>query len=511
MDGHGDRQPLALDTRARRAVRRAGLSPHGLTFDSIERRRIELWSLTVVVLVALASVFVLLYASDHLPFFLGSTSPLALQTALGLLALAFLAYVVEKERHLRRLEATLVDERVLASAYAARVAEITTLASASRAVNAHLDPEGVLEVVLAEALRLLRLDAGAALLAGDGGFRVVAARGDERVPGEVVPLDREPLADAIRRRRPVLTEPARGGALVPLVHRDEVLGVLELYGPGGVGDYELQVLTVFADYVAVSVANARLYAAQCARVTELTELDRLKSEFIATVSHELRTPLASIFGCTVTLRKTLSQGSDPEELLSVLERQGRRLGRMVDQLLAASRLDQIGDAPLDGCADLAALGHAVAREFELAGRRVELSAPASCHVRGDADLYERVVSNLLDNAHKYGAPPVRVEIKPGPDSVVLTVSDAGPGIPPADRERVFLRFCRLEPGWREPGMGLGLPIVRRVVEASGGRVSVDDAPGGGTVVRVVVPAWTAAEAPPQASGNVLTGPRQRPH
>jgi signal transduction histidine kinase len=96
------------------------------------------------------------------------------------------------------------------------------------------------------------------------------------------------------------------------------------------------------------------------------------------------------------------------------------------------------------------------------------------------------VTNLIENAHKYGKAPVRITVQPTEDHVVLSVVDSGPGIPPELRERVFERFYREDPNGTKPGMGLGLSIVRGLVESCGGAVWVEDAPGGGAAFRVAL-------------------------
>ena len=97
-----------------------------------------------------------------------------------------------------------------------------------------------------------------------------------------------------------------------------------------------------------------------------------------------------------------------------------------------------------------------------------------------------MLTNLIENAHKYGADPVRVEVQVADDQVVLSVIDAGPGVPPEERERIFERFYRSDPNGTKPGMGLGLSIVRGLVESCGGTVWVEDAPGGGAAFRVAL-------------------------
>jgi signal transduction histidine kinase len=143
--------------------------------------------------------------------------------------------------------------------------------------------------------------------------------------------------------------------------------------------------------------------------------------------------------------------------------------------------------------DLASLVRLVAFDSSVAGRPVEVEAPEHCEVRADPESMRRVVGNLIENAHKYGAPPVRIEIEMHAETVFLTVLDRGPGEPPAEREKIFERFYRANETAGVPGHGLGLPIVRGLIEACGGKVRVADNPLGGAAFHVALPARLAEE------------------
>jgi signal transduction histidine kinase len=107
-------------------------------------------------------------------------------------------------------------------------------------------------------------------------------------------------------------------------------------------------------------------------------------------------------------------------------------------------------------------------------------------VRADPEAVRRIVGNLIENAHKYGAAPVRISVQPADEQVVLSVVDSGNGVPPEVREKIFERFYRVDPNGTKPGMGLGLAIVRGLVESCGGSVWVEDAPNGGAAFRVAL-------------------------
>jgi two-component system sensor histidine kinase KdpD len=284
--------------------------------------------------------------------------------------------------------------------------------------------------------------------------------------------------------------------VVPLVHKGELLGVLNVSAaPERVFDeYDLHVLALFAEPVAAALANARLFEAERNHVARLVELDRMKSQFVATVSHELRTPLTSIRGALGAIRRDLP-AEQRAELLDVIDRQTARLSEMVEEMLQTARLERDQQLPKLRRIDLSALVRLVALDCQVADRPVQVEAPPTCEVRTDPEAMRRVVSNLVENAHKYGLPPVTVVVAKEADRVVLSVIDRGPGVPAEDRERIFERFHRAERTKSQPGLGLGLAIVRGLVESCGGQVWVEDAPGGGAMFRVALRTRFAAEQP----------------
>jgi signal transduction histidine kinase len=204
-------------------------------------------------------------------------------------------------------------------------------------------------------------------------------------------------------------------------------------------------------------------------------------QFVADASHELRTPLTSIRGYAELWQAGGLR--DPDELgegMRRMEQEARRMGVLVDDMLLLARLDQ--GRPLEA-APLAfdqLVGDAVrdARAVE-PDRPIDLVADPVT-VTGDDHRLRQVVSNLLANAGIHTPPgtPVHVRLQAAGDRVRLEVADEGPGLEPEEVARIFERFYRGDPA--RGGSGLGLSIVAAVVEAHGGRVSVDSAPGAGT-------------------------------
>jgi signal transduction histidine kinase/GAF domain-containing protein len=231
-------------------------------------------------------------------------------------------------------------------------------------------------------------------------------------------------------------------------------------------------------------------------VTEERGLDVMKSDFIATVSHELRTPLAAIYGAAATLRRR--PDLDPEEydqFLNMIGEQAERLSRIVNEILVASRLES-GELSVQlETVDAVELAHQVVAlaagasegfEFEL---EIGEDVPP---VRADADRLRQVLANLLENAQKYAGESTKAELHVSRVGrrVRYVVRDYGIGIPPGDRERIFEKFYRVDAAMTGgvSGTGLGLYIVRELVDRMDGRVRVEPAPGAGSSFVVELPA-----------------------
>lgn len=460
-----------------------GLRPPSL--EAVERRRIEIWGLTVALFIVATAGAMLLSVWPGLTDSIPWVSPTVVRVTLPALSVGFLAYAVEKERALRRLSRLLVDERIVNAALANRVKELALLMTVGKAVNSVLRLEEVLDIILSSAVELLDGRGGSVMLVEGEELRPVAVRGEEasrHAPREV--------ADRVAAtREPRLYGGGRGGSgvVVPLINRDELLGVLTVTAgeERKFGEYDLRILTIFADQAAVSIANARLYEAQRARTTELAAVSQLKSEFVKVLSQELHTPLTSILGTVITLRGLDLSPKEQDGLLGVIERQGRRALRLIERL-ATDPLREKRPAAPSRPVDLVPVVRSVAQDYARAGGPVHVTTPSSCVVLGDEDVFRRVLVTLIDNAHKHGRPPVRVVVETDEDRALLSVLDAGPGVPPENRERIFDRRSRPDGG--ESTARSDLSIVRAVVTALRGRIWVEDAPHGGAAFRVSLPA-----------------------
>ncbi|MET0200313.1 MAG: ATP-binding protein [Gaiellaceae bacterium] len=245
----------------------------------------------------------------------------------------------------------------------------------------------------------------------------------------------------------------------------------------------------------VAFMQGRVYALQ--DVTEERALEKTRSDFVTTASHELRTPLAAVYGAIRTLRREdveLSE-EDQAQFLEMIEAEATRLARIVDQILLAGQLD----------ADAVELEVSECDPSEIAARVIEsaqvhspetislsLDVDGTPKISCDENKLRQVLVNLVDNAVKYspGGGRVELRVRNGNGSCVIDVVDEGLGIPPGERERIFEKFYRLDPDQTHGvgGSGLGLYIVRELVERMDGRLSVESELGKGSRFTLELPA-----------------------
>jgi two-component system sensor histidine kinase KdpD len=237
------------------------------------------------------------------------------------------------------------------------------------------------------------------------------------------------------------------------------------------------------------------------QAAQVAEADRGRAALLTTVSHDLRTPLAAAKAAVSGLRAGDARltTNDRADLLAAAEESLDRLARLAASLLDVSRL-QVGErAVFPQPADV---GEVVLAALEALGPQpqpVLADIPSELpEVMADLVIAERVIVNLAGNALRYSpaaAPPLLTARTAG-NRVELRVVDHGPGIPAADRKRVFQPFCRLGAPGDSTGVGLGLAIARGLAETMGGSLEAEDTPGGGLTMVFTLPAttaWCAAE------------------
>jgi two-component system, OmpR family, sensor histidine kinase KdpD len=336
--------------------------------------------------------------------------------------------------------------------------------------------------------------------------RLVVAGGDRVAEGSVVarvletgePLFVADTGGSVRSRHALAT---------PLVSGDQTVGVLAVERKGEISLAERATLDAVGAHLGIALENARLVSRQrrfalelAERVAtarrELEELDRAKSAFVAIASHELRTPLTALQGFSEILAVRRLPPEEVTRLAEVMRREARRLGRIVSDLLDLSRIER-GLEPalcriplklepaIEATVDIFRQGTAT----HLITAECEPSLPV---VDADPDALERVLTNLISNSIKYSptGSAIHIGARALDSAVAIEVADEGRGIPAEALSRVF------EPYYRVPdaagvarGTGIGLAVVKALVEAHGGTVRVDSAPALGTRVTVMLPCY----------------------
>lgn len=252
-----------------------------------------------------------------------------------------------------------------------------------------------------------------------------------------------------------------------------------------------------ADQAAVAIERTQLVD-DLDRAKLAAEADRLRSALLTSISHDLKTPLAAILGAAGTLRDYSEQlpEADRGELISTVVEESERLNRFIANLLDMTRIESGATAPnfaLHYVGDV--VGTALRRAAEVTARHeIEIDIePDLPMLKLDPVLFEQVLFNLLDNAAKYAPESTAIQVRSWADngSVLLEVADEGSGIPPADLERVFDTFYRVNKTDRvRAGTGLGLSICRGFIEAMGGTIRAgnrDDRSGAVFAIRMPVP------------------------
>jgi signal transduction histidine kinase len=350
-------------------------SDDGLTLSDVDKRRTQLWSTSLLLVVGATVVIAVLYlGAEFLPGDLGALDQLAswvVVVLIGGLALAFLLYVVEKERYLRRLTAMLIEERVRSEALSSRLSE------------------------------------------------------EKKV------------------------------------------------------------------------------------IERLEELDRLKSDFVATVSHELKTPLTAIIGSASTLSKRSSR-LPPEQqavFIEMIERQGQRLLRLVQDVLTSAQIESGRPRLRRELVDVRDAAEVIIDDLRHShpDREVSLrTEPDRPHLWGDLGAIQQILANLVENALKYSdSGPVEVFVEESRQETLLVVRDQGRGISSDQLETIFDRFRQVDGSLTRDssGVGLGLYIVKSLVDAHNGEIEVESEPQRGSAFKVHLPKRARDQDQPLLPGS----------
>jgi signal transduction histidine kinase len=324
----------------------------------------------------------------------------------------------------------------------------------------------------------------------DSAVATVLRSGEPMVAEEVVEDDlRRNVADA-ETRRLTLALGVKSAMVVPMMAHGRTLGTIVCIfatGERRYGPSERSVVVELAHRAALAIDNARLFR-------KANEAIRVREDFLAVASHELHTPLTSLMLTVQSQMRHLSP-SPPERAkasFEVIERQGRRLSKLVNDLLDVSQIAAGGPSVELEPVDISALVREVAERFadDASRARSPLRVQAEEPVVGswDRGRLDQVISNLLANAIKFGAgEAIDVSVVREGGDALLVVRDRGIGINAEHLPLIFERFERGVSSRRYGGLGLGLYIVRSIVDKLGGRVRCESKPGAGATFVVSLP------------------------
>jgi two-component system sensor histidine kinase KdpD len=402
-----------------------------------------------------------------------------------------------------------LTSRIREQAQAARAREASTAAlyALSRDLAAAVNMEEILNAVTRHIASVFSRQV-AIFLPGDGKLEMAVQSGDfpftdnERAVATWVFAHGEPAG------RGTETLPAAKARYLPLKTAQGIRGVLGVLPAAetlpALGPEQRHLMEAFASQAAVAIERAQL-AAEARRAQVLQETERLQSALLNSISHDLRTPLAAVTGALSTLVENGNALDEAtrRELLETAREAAQRLNRLVGDLLDMTRLQggalRLRRAPADiqdliGTS-LSQLGDAVT------GRKIEVDvAPNIPLVSVDFALITRVLANIVENAIKYSPPeaPITIRARAVGGNLEIMVADRGPGVLESDLVQMTGKFRRGRSGANN-GTGLGLAICRGFVEAHGGRVTVENRPGGGLNVFFTLP---LDESPPEEAARI---------
>lgn len=366
-------------------------------------------------------------------------------------------------------------------ALANRVQELSLMQEIDRQLNQDLDIAKVLGLTLEWAVRMARADNGAiGLIDVDEGRARVVARHGQAPSGVTGILSGQQPAD-----RP-------GSLAVPIQREGRVIGVITLdrsdETPFDMDTF--QFVQRLADHAAVAIQNSQLY-------DEVQKANQAKSEFISVVTHELRLPMTSIRGYADMLRMSDNLNEQQHKFLSIIRSNVDRMSVQVSDLsdiarIEAGRLRLEPDEEFNLKDGILRVIAGIQAEIDRRGHHLTLDIPANLPtVRADPDRAEQILINLISNAYKYtpDGGTVTVRTRQIGSMVQCDVTDSGVGMSADDLKMLFTKFWRADNRHvrDQPGTGLGLTIVKNLVELQGGELSVDSVEGQGTTFSFTLP------------------------
>jgi signal transduction histidine kinase len=445
------------------------------------------------------------------------------------------AYTASDERLLSTLASAMgvaLDNARLAEETRQRVAELAIVNEVGLAVGAQLNPDALIELVGDRVRETFGTDIAYVALhdtaRGMIDFPYYVENGSREAPPSIrhgegwtsrILMTGEPLLvnkveDREALEPSMVGTPARSYLGVPILVGDEAIGVIAVQSAsedGAFTDADARLLSTIAAGVGAAIQNARLFAAAQEARAAAEAANEAKSTFLASVSHELRTPLTSVIGFAKVIRRQLEERILPQvdaqdqrtqraiaqvrDNIHVIVAEGERLTTLVNNVLDLAKIEAgrfewnmqaVSIADVTDRAFAATSGLFEAKTLELR-REIGDDLP---EVVADRDGLVQVIINLLSNAVKFtdhGSVTCRAERTD--DGILVSVTDTGIGIDPADQDRVFDKFTQVGDTLTDKphGTGLGLPICREIVERHGGRIWVESEPGVGSTFSFVLP------------------------
>ncbi len=462
-------------------------------------------AVAVAIAVGVAALYaVLAFIGDALPDAIeGAFSFAAVRWVLLAVCVLGLASVLGLEARMRAATKAYVDEIQMQEDLIRRAEDAVALTEANRGLN-RASPEDL----------MIAIARGAAVTVGAKDAIVYTYEEDRDVmvpvgwTGEAGPIElsmEEPPGRTALSKQPLLSnDPPPPALTAPVIAGDELVAVIMTVAKDKrFGDRELRLLVAFAAEAAVAVTRARAIVKERGIAERLSQIDRAKSDFVAAVTHELKTPLTSLLGYASILRKRMDALplDRREQFFEIMQRQGERILKLIGELLESSRMEsglaKMQRKPID----LAYILETVVTGMRPAAKRhtIEVRFPEQDPAMwGDPSALEHILTNLIDNAIKYSPAKtlIRVWVEVETSEISINVADEGRGIPAEDLPFIFERFRQGETVERSrSSVGLGLFIVRSLVEAQGGSVSATSEVGKGSTFTVAFPRRAERRAP----------------
>jgi signal transduction histidine kinase len=518
--------------------------------DDLDRRNWGLWILNGLLLITMAAVITSLYlpqvwgmiASDMI----APETRGVLVTGMCGLVLIFMLYMLLKQRQMAFLRHDLFRSRMKEEILRSRLGEITSLFDMSTSVNMQLTVDSILDIITRRVLTCLEADQSSILLL-DADTQTLICRSVHGMDADFVRDARIKVGDGIAgyvaaNCEPMVLNPEdvlrkfaasrktgrniTSALCIPLVVKGRAIGVLNINRidrdrPFVAGD--ARILAVFGEHAAIAIQKVEEYRALDNRASlleeanrRLAEVNRMKEIFLTTVSHELKTPLTCIIAYAEFLRSD-EQSIAPEQRKTfsrILHDQATRLLELVNDIMDLSRLEG-GAAKLnlvttdmnevvESCVQT--LETQAARKGIRLSQRLGHGLPS---IPVDASKLRQVVVNLLNNAVKFTEDGGSIEIttRQVESNIQVEVMDTGIGIAARDLSRIFDLFARSDVAVNRQyeGLGLGLHLVKRLVELHGGRIWVESTPGKGSRFTFALPMAEASQTPKALAAESAVG------